>query len=127
MRFEELEFNIMKWANNKDLLTKDNEYQQYAKFLEEGTEILVAINKLNKIRAKASDLDMTDNFQVMAHNQELNKAEIELMDAYGDTLVTLIISAVQHDLLLLPCLELAWNEIKNRTGKTVNGTFIKDK
>ena len=51
MRFEELEFNIMKWANNKDLLTKDNEYQQYAKFLEEGTEILVAINKLNKIRA----------------------------------------------------------------------------
>jgi hypothetical protein len=24
------------------------------------------------------------------------------------------------------CLEAAWNEIKHRTGKTVNGVFVKD-
>jgi hypothetical protein len=30
------------------------------------------------------------------------------------------------DLDLTECANIAWNEIKNRTGKTVNGTFIKN-
>lgn len=32
-----------------------------------------------------------------------------------------------QELSLKDCLELAYNEIKNRTGKVVNGQFIKDK
>ena len=47
-------------------------------------------------------------------------------DGLGDTLVTLIILAAQYSLELGDCLEYAYNEIKNRTGKTVGGTFIKD-
>jgi len=35
--------------------------------------------------------------------------------------------AKNHKLTLIQCLNAAWNTIKNRKGKTVNGTFIKKK
>lgn len=99
MKFKELEANVLEWASEKDLLHKSNSMKQYAKVLEETQEILVALNENN---------------------------EQELIDAIGDTLVTLIILSKQNDLNIVECLEVAYNVIKNRTGKTVNGTFIKD-
>lgn len=48
-----------------------------------------------------------------------------LIDGIGDTIVTLIILAQQHELTLEECLQFAYDEIKDRTGKTINGTFIK--
>lgn len=49
-----------------------------------------------------------------------------LKDGIGDVIVTLIILAQQNDMTLQECLECAYNEIKNRTGKTVNGIFVKE-
>lgn len=49
----------------------------------------------------------------------------ELKDGIGDVVVTLIILAQQNNLTLEECLEQAYNEIKDRTGKTVNGVFVK--
>ena len=51
--------------------------------------------------------------------------ENELKDAIGDTTVTLIILAQQHGLTLQECLETAYNVIEKRTGKMVEGVFIK--
>ncbi len=48
------------------------------------------------------------------------------MDALKDTVVTLIILAQQHDMTLQECLQFAYDEIKGRKGKTINGTFIKE-
>ena len=49
----------------------------------------------------------------------------ELKDGIGDVTVTLIILAQQNGLEFEDCISAAWNEIKSRTGKTVNGVFIK--
>ena len=49
-----------------------------------------------------------------------------LKDGIGDTVVTLIILAQQHDMTLQECLQYAYDEIKGRKGKTINGTFIKE-
>lgn len=46
-------------------------------------------------------------------------------DGVGDVLVTLIIAAKQQGLSLDECLAAAWEEIKDRTGKTVDGVFVK--
>ena len=54
-----------------------------------------------------------------------NKPE-ELKDGIGDVVVTLIILAQQNSLTLEECLETAYNEIKNREGKMVNGVFVKE-
>lgn len=49
-----------------------------------------------------------------------------LKDGIGDTVVTLIILAQQHDMTLQECLQYAYDEIKGRKGKTINGTFVKE-
>lgn len=49
----------------------------------------------------------------------------ELKLELGDVLVTLIIFAQQQDIDLYECLELAYDKIANRTGKLVDGVYIK--
>lgn len=49
-----------------------------------------------------------------------------LKDAIGDTLVTIIVLAHQLDLDVTECLSIAYKEIKDRKGKMVNGTFVKE-
>jgi NTP pyrophosphatase (non-canonical NTP hydrolase) len=49
-----------------------------------------------------------------------------VQDAIGDILVTLIMQCELNVTTLEECLECAWEQIKNRTGKMVNGVFVKD-
>ena len=49
----------------------------------------------------------------------------ELVDAIGDALVTIIVLADILDMDPVACLEEAYDAIKNRKGRTINGTFIK--
>lgn len=52
--------------------------------------------------------------------------QMALKDAIGDTLVTIIVLAHQLDLDVTECLNIAYEEIKNRKGKMINGTFVKE-
>ncbi|MBK5039542.1 hypothetical protein, partial [Enterococcus faecium] len=47
-----------------------------------------------------------------------------LRDGIGDVVVTLIILAMQNDMDLYECLNQAYNEIKGRSGKMVDGVFV---
>ena len=96
---DELIENVKKWAEEKNLLKKENSKAQMLKVLEEVGETAGALLK-NK-----------------------NK---EIIDGLGDSFVTLIILCYQLDLEPRQCLQSAWDEIKNRKGKTVNGTFIRE-
>ncbi len=53
-------------------------------------------------------------------------AKADLKDGIGDQVVTLILAAELASTTLEECLALAYAEIKGRTGKMVNGTFVKD-
>ena len=62
---------------------------------------------------------------------ELFKAVIkndydELLDAVGDTYVTLVILCQQLGIEIEDCVSAAYGEIKDRRGKIVDGTFIKE-
>ena len=91
--------NVEKWADDKGLLKKENSHQQMLKVVEEVGETAAALLK--------------------GKNEELK-------DGIGDSFVTLIILAAQCGYTSQECLEAAWNEIKDRKGKTTNGTFIKE-
>ena len=91
--------NVIGWADEKDLIDKEKSTKQMLKVMEEVGETASALAKGNRD---------------------------ELIDGIGDVFVTLIILAAQNGLNPEDCLKSAWNEIKNRTGKTVNGVFIKD-
>ena len=62
---------------------------------------------------------------------ELSKAilennEADIIDAIGDSVVVLTNLAHLTGFNIEHCIEQAYNEISNRKGKIVNGTFIKD-
>ena len=99
MNFEELQENILEWANDRHLLNINNAPKQALKITEELGETIGAFLKGN---------------------------QQEIQDGIGDILVTVIIFAQQLNYDPIKCLELAWDEIKDRKGKTVDGTFIKD-
>ena len=50
----------------------------------------------------------------------------EIADAIGDIYVTLVIQAEMQGLRMSECIEGAYNVISKRTGKMVNGQFVKD-
>ncbi len=56
----------------------------------------------------------------------LREDQNELQDAIGDIIVVLSSIADLNSTSLSKCLDQAWNEIKDRTGKTVDGNFRKD-
>ena len=97
--FEELNSLVLEWAKQRNLLHWENSTRQYLKFVEESGEIARGM---------------------------LKQDEPAIIDGIGDTLVTLIILSNQLGFDPVNCLEMAYNEIKDRKGVTVGGTFIKE-
>lgn len=95
---DQLVEQVQQWSIDKDL-HNGNPDRQALKFYEEAGEVAAALSRGNLEALK---------------------------DGIGDTVVTLIILAQQHDMTLQECLQFAYDEIKGRKGKTINGTFIKE-
>ena len=56
----------------------------------------------------------------------INDDRAEEIDAVGDIMVVLIGYCMQRNLSLQCCLESAYEEIKDRKGRVVDGIFIKE-
>jgi NTP pyrophosphatase (non-canonical NTP hydrolase) len=50
----------------------------------------------------------------------------EIADAIGDIYVTLVIQAEMQGLRMCDCIDGAYGVISKRTGRMVNGQFVKD-
>jgi NTP pyrophosphatase (non-canonical NTP hydrolase) len=97
--FDDMVTNVTGWAQEKGLLEKENASKQMLKVMEEVGETASAM---------------------------LKNDHAKIIDGIGDSFVTLIVLSKQLGLEPLYCLEVAWNEIKNRKGMMVEGTFIKE-
>ena len=96
---EELIDDVRRWGKEKGILSSGNPVAQSKKFLEEAGEVMLAVG--------------ADN-------------DLEIMDGIGDTLVTLIMLSELKEMTLYECLLSAYNEIKDRKGQMVDGTFVKE-
>ena len=100
----EIEREIIKWAEDRELLSKEPESikSQTMKLVSEVGELCDSLASYDGI--------LSD----------------DTIDALGD--VEVVMAILYHKLSLnrKSCLEYAYNQIKNRTGKTINGVFIKD-
>jgi len=114
MKYEELEEKIIQWAKDRNILENSNAIKQISKTQEELDETLEALKKLDTYK---------DPDNLIVRSQIMN----EVADGIGDMLVTIILLAKAVDLESLDCLEMAYNEIKNRKGKMVDGLFVKEK
>ena len=90
---------IREWANDRNLVKGSTLHAQVVKLLEESGELAAGVAR--------NDID-------------------RIVDSIGDIMVVLTIIAAQIDMPVEECLDLAWNEIRYRKGKMVNGIFVKE-
>ena len=90
---------IRQWADERGLYDKGDAKTQYLKLMEEAGELGRALLK--------------DNLE-------------EQIDAIGDMVVVLTNLSELIDVPIEECIESAYEVISQRTGKMVNGTFVKD-
>jgi NTP pyrophosphatase (non-canonical NTP hydrolase) len=90
---------IRDWAHARNLIEGSDPKSQLLKTMSELGELADAINK---------------------------NRTAEIIDGIGDVTVTLIIIAAQLKLDFAGCVAAAYDEIKDRNGRMVNGVFIKE-
>ena len=134
---------ILGWAKDKNITTEECIPMQKLKLIEEVGEIANAIVK-NK---KEEQLDgIGDAFVVLTILAKQNGEEFEVVDVFSnfqdtelaDLLAMIIYSEYnvdfgvflelckKLDLDIVDCVSSAWNEIKDRKGRTEGGVFLKD-
>lgn len=90
---------IRLWASDRGLYDKGDSKTQYVKLMEEAGELAQALLKQN---------------------------DAEIYDAIGDMVVVLTNLAHIEGTTIEECIKGAYNEIANRKGKMINGTFVKE-
>lgn len=79
---------------------------------------------LDQADPKAQFLKVAEEFGEIASAMARSNDEL-FKDSVGDVIVTLIILSMQKGTNVQECLEMAYNEIKGRTGEMVDGVFVK--
>ena len=91
---------IVQWGKDKGILDHGTVAMQFAKIIEEVTELGEGIE---------------------------NESTEEIEDAIGDIVVVLTLLSKMCNMNIEDCIKSAYNVIKNRTGRMENGQFLKDK
>ena len=104
MKYEELQKKVIQWAKGRNILENSTAIKQIHKTREELYETLGALRDL----------------------EDGKESILEVADGIGDMLVTIILLANIVGLDSVDCLADAYEEIKNRKGKMVDGLFVKD-
>jgi len=89
---------IRDWAEERGIYEHGNSHTQYVKLMEEAGELAQAL---------------------------LKRDEPEIYDAIGDMVVVLTNLAELEGVKIEDCISDAYNEIANRKGRMINGTFVK--
>ena len=139
---KELIFKVEEWAKERGLLNPEFAEAQYLKFIEECGKTARAILKKDEagiidgfgdiavtviILAKQLDCHLLikdTQFTAKSFKYFLDPIDSEYVSQYSLTYLDACSRFYGYDLQM--CLESAYNEIKNRKGKTENGTFVKE-
>jgi NTP pyrophosphatase (non-canonical NTP hydrolase) len=94
-----IEKDVLVWAEARNLIEGSNPQAQFVKLAEEFGELASGICK---------------------NNQALTE------DSIGDMMVVLTIICAQLDIDLQTCFGMAYDEIKDRKGRMIDGVFVKE-
>lgn len=105
----ELIKKVEAWGEEKGIIDPSNVDKQFMKFMEEVFEFKTM-------------LDLELNYAGDGDYLRFDSTKME----FGDVLVTLVILAKQLGLDWEECLIMAYEKIKIRKGKTIDGVFVKE-
>ena len=147
---EKLKDKVIEWAEDKGIFEKSDPTSQFLKTISEIGELADAVNKndLPEIKDAIGDITVT-----LILHAEMTDSELELdvdecvgyenpkeavlyllqvlckivdYEEYGATIEALVAIASYYGWTLQECLQSAYDVISKRTGKMVNGVFVKD-
>lgn len=152
-KLEEYKEKIENWAEERGIYDVPDHYKQLLKLGEEFSELLVAINKKDTQEMKDAIGDMfvcivnvgkilNINILDLVIEEPNKKYEINSVSIYAvnalmctdnknalnlKLLVNILQGFCNHlKIDFLECVDLAWNTIKNRKGRMVNGKFVRE-
>ena len=88
---------VAKWHHDRNLIEGATDKDQYCKLIQEAGELSDSICKGKDVK-----------------------------DDIGDMIVVLINIAERNNITIEECLENAWNDIKDRKGRMIDGIFVKE-
>ena len=109
-----------------------NSLESLVDYVESQQSIFDSIRNWAKVRGIYENGDArTQYIKLQEEAGELAKAilkddQAEFVDAIGDMVVVLTNLAEQRNVRIETCIASAYNQISNRTGRMINGTFVKD-
>lgn len=121
---DDLEVRVRQWGVDKGLTGPGGRgtlKAQANKMFEEATETRDAVMAIVALEAM-DDLSNENYCQCKA----IESWKEPLKDGIGDVFVTIVLLATLAGLTLEECVEHSLNIIEKRTGKMVEGTFVKD-
>lgn len=98
MILDELIDKVVQWHHDRNLINGSSDKDQTLKLLQELGELSDSVCKGRDIR-----------------------------DDIGDMLVVMLNLTTRNNITLEQCLEQAYNDIKDRKGKMIDGVFVKEK
>lgn len=98
--YADVEMSIVRWSENRKIIPNSTPATQLLKGMSELGELADATIKGNRE---------------------------DIIDAVGDVMVCLVNYCALQDLNLVDCMQVAYDQIKHRTGTLLpNGVFVKD-
>ena len=96
---KELNYEVLigQWHKDRNLINGSTDKDQYLKLIQEAGELSDSLCKGKDIR-----------------------------DDVGDMMVVLINIMIRNNLTINECLSVAYNDIKDRKGKMIDGVFVKE-
>ena len=117
--------NITYWAHDRNIIEGATPQAQFSKLLEEVIELYATLH--NDQEPEEITANIVDLVLGLKNKGKIKVASNDVpIDDIGDCMVVLTIIAEQHGLTISNCLEHAYNDIKDRKGKMIDGVFVKE-
>lgn len=111
-----LEQLVIQWGSDKGILAKSTPLRQLDKTQDE----------VNELREELVLLAANEGVLPGFESTDLNALREKVKDEIGDVFVTMILLAHMAGFSSSECLDKAYAKISKRTGKMINGQFVKD-
>tara|TARA_B100000497_G_C7688693_1_gene418017 strand:+ start:1583 stop:2014 length:432 start_codon:yes stop_codon:yes gene_type:complete len=125
MNYEKLSELVLKWGEEKGIFTNSTPLRQLDKTQEELNETREALEKLLNMDEKNLQLEF-DFVEYFDSGSDEEDILMEVKDGIGDMIVTIILLSKMVNMSSVDCLQAAYDVIKMRTGRMVDGQFVKD-
>lgn len=117
---------IAQWHEDRNLIAGATDNSQFEKLLEEILELYATLNPelsprgiFNGVGYIADKLFKSDRIKQAPEGKTIE-------DDVGDINVVLINLLERNGFTMQQCLDVAWNDIKDRKGKMIDGVFVKE-